>query len=60
MKICPTQKIHVSLGLREDLSQPENSCHPRAKPEGDMYFLDGTNLHVSRLTRQLIVYYTES
>ena len=29
-------------------------------PEGDMDFLGWTNLHVSRLTGQLIVYYTES
>ena len=29
-------------------------------PEGDMNFLGGTNLRVSRLTGQLIVYYTES
>ena len=29
-------------------------------PEGDMNFRDGTNLYVSRLTGQLIVYYTES
>ena len=29
-------------------------------PEGDMDFLGWTNLHVSRLTEQLIVYYTES
>ena len=47
-------------GRHEDLSHPENSCRPRAKPEGDMNFLGGTNLHVSRLTGQLIVYYTES
>ena len=47
-------------GRHEDLSHPENSCRPRAKPEGDMDFLGGTNLRVSRLTGQLIVYYTES
>ena len=47
-------------GRHEDLSHPENSCRPRAKPEGDMNFLGGTNLRVSRLTEQLIVYYTES
>ena len=47
-------------GRHEDLSHPENSCRPRAKPEGDMNFLGGTNLRVSRLTGQLIVYYTES
>ena len=47
-------------GRHEDLSHPENSCRPRAKPEGDMNFLGGTNLLVSRLTRQLIVYYIES
>ena len=29
-------------------------------PEGDMNFLGGTKLRVSRLTGQLIVYYTES
>ena len=28
--------------------------------EGDMNFLGGTNPHVSRLTGQLIVYFTES
>ena len=28
--------------------------------EGDMDFLGGTNLHVFRLTGQLIVYYTEN
>ena len=47
-------------GRHDDLSHPENSCHPRAKPEGDMNFLGGTNLRVSRLTGQLIVYYTDS
>ena len=47
-------------GRHEDLFNPENSCRPRAKPEGDMDFLGWTNLHVSRLTGQLIVYYTES
>ena len=47
-------------GRHEDLSHPENSCRPRAKPEGDLNFLGGTNLRVSRLTGQLIVYYTES
>ena len=47
-------------GIHEDLSHPENSCCPRAKPEGNMNFLGGTNLCVSRLTRQLFVYYTES
>ena len=47
-------------GRHEDLSHPENSFRPRAKPEGYMNFLDGTNLHISRLTGQLIVYYTES
>ena len=47
-------------GRHEDLSHPENSCRPRAKPEGDINFLGGTNLRVSRLTGQLIVYYTES
>ena len=26
-------------GRHEDLLNPENSCHPRAKPEGDMDFL---------------------
>ena len=35
-EICPTQKIHVSLGLRS----------------GDMNFLGGTNLHVSLQTGQ--------
>ena len=47
-------------GRHEDLSHPENSYRPRAKPEGDVNFLGGTNLRVSRLTGQLIVYYTES
>ena len=47
-------------GRHEDLSHRENSCRPRAKPEGDINFLGGTNLRVSRLTGQLIVYYTES
>ena len=47
-------------GRHEDLFNPENSCRPRAKPEGYVNFLGWTNLHVSRLTGQLIVYYTES
>ena len=47
-------------GRHEDLFNPDNSCRPRAKPEGDMNFLGWTNLHVSRLTGQLIFYYTES
>ena len=47
-------------GRHEDLFNPENSCRPRAKPEGDMNFLGWTNLHVSRLTGQLIVYYTKA
>ena len=47
-------------GRHKDLFNPENSCRPRAKPEGDMNFLGWTNLHVSRLAGQLIVYYTES
>ena len=47
-------------GRHEDLSHPENSCILRAKPEGDMNFLGGTNLRVSRLIGQLSVYDTES
>ena len=31
-----------------------------ASPSGHMNFLGGTNTHISRLTGQLIVYYTES
>ena len=31
----------------EDLFHPENSCSSRAKPEGDMNFMGGTNLYVS-------------
>ena len=57
---CVYTFIALFGGSHEDLSHPENSCHPRAKPEGDINFLGGTNLHVSRLTRQLTVYYTES
>ena len=49
------------VGRHEGLFNPENSCLPRASsPEGDMNFLGWTNLRVSRLTGQLIVYYTES
>ena len=47
-------------GRHEDLFNPENSCRQRTKPEVNMNFLGWTNLHVSGLTGQLIVYYTES
>ena len=32
----------------------------KKKPSGDMHFLGWTNLHVSRLTGQLVLYYTDS
>ena len=62
---CPPLDVILYIfaqfgGRHEDLSHPENSCRPMAKPEGDMNFLGGTNLRISRLTGQLIVYYTES
>ena len=47
-------------GRHEDLFSPENPCLPQASPSSDMNFLGWTNLHVSRLTGQLIVNYAES
>ena len=57
VKICVSFSFQYTFiaqfgGRHEDLSHPENSCRPRAKPDGDMNFLDWTNLHVSRLTGQ--------
>ena len=53
--LCEYTFIAKFGGRHEDLSLPENSCPPWAKPEGDMIFLGGTNLHVSRLTGQLFI-----
>ena len=35
------------FSIHEDLFNPENSCCPRAKPDGDMNCLGRTNIHVS-------------
>ena len=46
------QLIAQLVGRHEDLSHPQNSCHPRASPSGDMNFQGGTNLRVSLQTGQ--------
>ena len=46
------QLIAQLVGRHKDLSRPENSCLPLASPSGDMNFLGGTNLNVSRQTGQ--------